>query len=128
MFFPRKKETVTTGRVGEQLAADYLVGLGYVLLARNYRTSFAEVDLIARDRQTVVFIEVKTRHSAVCGTPFEAVDQRKQRQLSRIAQEYLHTHGLADTAARFDVISVRLHRDHRPPAIDHLQNAFDVFL
>ena len=107
------------------MAIEHLKGLRYRILERNYRKSFGEVDIIARDKDTVVFIEVKTRQSTRFGTPFEAVDLRKQRQISRVAQEYLQTHGTSDVSARFDVIAVRVDRDHRLIAIDHLRNAFE---
>lgn len=113
------------GRRGEELAIEFLVRQRYRILERNYRKSFGEVDIIARDKNTLVFIEVKTRQSTRFGTPFEAVDIRKQRQLSRIAQEYLQSHDSADVSARFDVIAVRLDRDSHLVAIDHLQNAFE---
>lgn len=113
------------GRRGEELAIEFLVRQRYRILERNYRKSFGEVDIIARDKNTLVFIEVKTRQSTRFGTPFEAVDIRKQRQLSRIAQEYLQSHDSADVSARFDVIAVRLDRGSRLVAIDHLQNAFE---
>jgi putative endonuclease len=75
-----------------------------------------------------VFVEVKTRQTTVFGTPFEAVDSRKQRQISRIAQEYIQSHRLGDEPARFDVIAVRLERDNQPATIDHMKNAFDFVL
>lgn len=123
-----KQATVPTGRLGESLAVEFLIGQRYAIVEKNYRRSCGEVDIIARDGGTLVFIEVKTRHSTVFGTPFEAVDARKQRQLSRIAQEYLQTHRLSEAPARFDVIAVRLDRDNRPAVIDHMKNAFDFVL
>jgi putative endonuclease len=114
-----------TGRRGEEMAIEHLIGKRYRILERNYRKSFGEVDIIARDRDTLVFIEVKTRQSTRFGSPFEAVDIRKQRQISRVAQEYLQAHGATDVSARFDVIAVRVDRANRLVAIDHLQNAFE---
>ncbi|WP_199263172.1 YraN family protein [Desulfobulbus oligotrophicus] len=117
--------TVDIGRQGEQLAITFLKRQGYRIVARNYRKSFGEVDIIAQQKNTLVFVEVKTRQSTRFGTPFEAVDCRKQRQLSRIAQDYLQSHDSADVSARFDVIAVRLDRDGGLVGIDHLQNAFE---
>ena len=128
MWLKKKTTTAVTGRLGETLALEFLLGLRYAIIEKNYRKPFGEVDIIARDRDTLVFIEVKTRQSTVFGTPFEAVDARKQRQLSRVALEYLQTRGRADTPARFDVIAVRLDLDNRPAAIEHLKNAFDFAL
>lgn len=112
------------GRRGEEIAIEYLKRLRYRILERNYRKSFGEVDIIAKDMETVVFIEVKTRQSARFGSPFEAVDTRKQRQISKVAQEYLQTQGSTDVSARFDVIAIRVDRDNSF-SIDHLRNAFE---
>ena len=115
-----------TGRQGEAMAVRHLAGLRYEILATNYRKPFGEVDIIARDGRTIVFIEVKTRRSTAFGTPQEAVDARKQRQLSRIAQDFLQSHGLTEAAARFDVIAVLLDRDNRSAQVEHIRNAFDA--
>jgi putative endonuclease len=128
MLFRRKTETISTGRRGESLALEFLIGLRYAIVEKNYRKQYGEVDIIARDGDTLVFIEVKTRQTTVFGTPFEAVDARKQRQLSRIAQEYIQSHRLGDEPARFDVIAVRLERDNQSATIDHMKNAFDFVL
>ncbi|MGA1845165.1 MAG: YraN family protein [bacterium] len=96
------------GKKGEQLALDHLIALGYTIEARNYRCPFGEVDIIARDKEILVFIEVKTRVSGRFGSPQEAVDLRKQQRLSRIALHYLactHTRENQETC-RFDVVSV----------------------
>jgi len=124
----KKKTTLPTGRLGESLAAEFLTRRRYVIVAKNYRKPYGEVDIIARDGDTLVFVEVKTRQSLEFGSAFEAVDGRKQRQLCRIAQEYLQSHGLLEAPARFDVIAVRLDNDNRPVAIDHIKNAFDFAL
>ena len=124
----RKKTTLPTGRRGESLAAEYLIRLRYVIVERNYRKPYGEVDIIARDGATVVFVEVKTRQSTTFGSALEAVDGRKQRQLSRIAQEYLLSHCLPDVPARFDVIAIRLGPDNRATVVDHIKNAFDFAL
>jgi len=126
MFFRKKADTAATGRLGENFAIAYLVRQGYEILENNYRKQFGEVDIIAREQGAIVFIEVKTRHSNVFGTPSEAVNGRKQRQLSRIAQDYLLNHQLSDAAARFDVIGVTLDQHNRPAAIELIRNAFDA--
>lgn len=125
MLWRANKTAQPTGRLGESLAAEFLAGQRYVVVERNYRKPYGEIDIIARDGETVVFVEVKTRKSTEFGSAFEAVDRRKQRQISRIAQEYLHSRNLLGSPARFDVIAIRLDADNRPTAIDHLQNAFD---
>ncbi len=125
MFFKKKKNTTLTGRMGESLAIEYLCRHGYEILEKNYKKQFGEVDIIAREHGTLCFIEVKTRHSSTYGAPFEAVDRRKQRQLSKIAQDYLLQQQLFDTAARFDVVAVMLTQEHRPAKIELIKNAFD---
>lgn len=124
----KKNATAATGHQGEALALAYLLGQQYAIVEKNYRKACGEVDIIAKDRDTLVFVEVKSRTSKAFGTPFEAVDARKQRQLSRIAHEYLHTHQLGEASARFDVIAVLLHPDNRPATIEHIKNAFDFNL
>lgn len=121
----KKPSTLPTGRLGEHFAAEFLRRLRYQVVATNYRQPFGEVDIIAKDGATLVFVEVKTRKSSAFGTAAEAVDGRKQRQLSRVALEYLHRHNLHEAAARFDVLAVRLDSDNRLLGVDHLKNAFD---
>ena len=94
------------GAEGERAAEQFLRRQRYAILARNYRCRSGEVDLIALDHSTVVFIEVKTRTQPGCGTPLEAVDRRKQRQIQRAAQQYLIQNRLHERDARFDVVGV----------------------
>jgi len=126
MLFSRKSsENAAIGRLGETYAADFLVRQGYEILEKNYRKQYGEVDIIARDRDTLVFIEVKTRRSILYGLPHDAVDQRKQRQLSRIAQEYLVSRRMQDAAARFDVLGVTLDQQNRPIQVELIKDAFE---
>ncbi|NLX18869.1 MAG: YraN family protein [Desulfobulbus sp.] len=120
-----KLTAADVGRYGEELALRFLKRQGYQIVARNYRKAFGEVDIIAQFKETLVFVEVKTRQSARFGTPFEAVGFRKQRQLSRIAQDYLQFHGSVEVSARFDVVAVRLDRDGNLIDVNHVQNAFE---
>lgn len=124
----KSKANLPTGRLGESMAVEYLRGQRYVIVEQNYRKPYGEVDIIARDGATLVFVEVKTRHTVGFGTPFEAVDWRKQRQICRVAQEYLQTRNLDDRPARFDVIGVLLDRNDQTRRIDHMKNAFDFAL
>ena len=94
------------GADGERAAEKFLRCRRYAILARNYRCRCGEVDLIALDRSTIVFIEVKTRTQPGSGTPFEAVDRRTQRQIQRAAQQYIKENRLYDRNARFDVVGV----------------------
>ena len=111
-------------RSAEILAAGYLRRVGFRVVASSFRVREGEVDLIALDRSVIVFIEVKTRKGDDAGSPFEAVDRRKQRQLVRIANYYLSRHRLHGRDARFDVVGVRFAEgDLR---CELLRNAFDV--
>jgi putative endonuclease len=112
------------GRAGEDLAGEHLERLGYEIVARNHRTRYGELDLVARDGDALVFVEVKTRRGR--GRPWDALDDRKQRQVRRMASAFLAE--VADrprtTALRFDAIGVTLDRDGRLTALDHLEAAF----
>jgi len=114
---------------GEDYAARYLKRHGYRILARNAQIAGGEIDLIARQGDTIVFIEVKTRVSLYAGTPAEAVDSHKQRQLTRLAQAWLKRYQLHDSRYhfRFDVVGIVWPAGHWwPERFDHIQHAFDA--
>lgn len=113
------------GQKGEDIAVDYLNRIGYSIIHRNFRLKTGEIDIIALDGKTTVFIEVKTRSSNTFGSPSSAVTPRKQIQISRVALEYLSRENLMDSAARFDVISVMIESNNEP-SIELIQNAFDL--
>lgn len=113
------------GQSGEKIAADFLQGRGYAILARNYRRRTGEIDIIAREGEMLVFIEVKTRSGGTYGSPAAAITPRKQRQISRTAQYYLAEQDLFDTPARFDVVTVIFGNDQQPE-IELLADAFDL--
>ena len=96
------------GKTGEQLARAYLERRGYEIMACNYRVRSGEIDLIACDADTLVFVEVKTRRGQSHGHPLEAVTPAKQRQLSKVALEYLSRHDSPERPVRFDVVSILL--------------------
>jgi len=100
------KQHLTTGKYGEEIAVALLKDNGYKIIARNYKTKLGEIDIIARDRDTICFVEVKTRHSDKFGLPQEAVQGFKQRQISKTALVYLKDNNLLNKKARFDVVSV----------------------
>lgn len=116
---------LAAGRSGEDAAVRHLQKRGYRILARNFRKSFAEVDIIACHKETLVFIEVKTRSSLRFGSPAEAVHAGKQRRLSKIAQDYMMQEGLYGQSARFDVVSVLLDSRGSVEHIEVFENAFD---
>jgi putative endonuclease len=115
------------GQRGEVAAARLLRRKGYTIVAGGRRTRFGEIDLIAvQDRQTVVFVEVKTRRNLRGGHPAEAVDAEKQRRISNSALAYLKSHGLLEYPARFDVIAILWPKDASgPSAVEHIENAFE---
>jgi putative endonuclease len=113
------------GKWAEDHACRTLSRRGYAILERRYRTRFGEIDIIARDRGVLVFIEVKSRRTQTCGSPAAGVTARKQRRLLHLAASYLQRRGLTNTACRFDVVSVYCPRAGEPPRVDHLQSAFD---
>jgi putative endonuclease len=112
------------GERGEDAAGRYLKHRGYHILGRQVDTGQGEVDIIAVDGRTVVFVEVKTRHSINAGHPTEAIDDEKQARLTRAALAYLKAQGLLKYAARFDVVAITWPRDTHQPVIEHYQNAF----
>ena len=112
------------GYRGEAAAARHLRRLGYKIVGRSQRSVLGELDLVAVDGKTVVFVEVKTRGSNDAGNPAEAVDLEKQRRLTRLALAFLKRRGLLEHAARFDIIAVTWAEGVRP-RIEHFKNAFE---
>lgn len=114
-----KDSRKTTGHTGEEAAVRYLEQQGYIILERNFRLRIGEVDIIARDGEDFVFIEVKTRRSKKFGSPFEAVDVRKQQQITKIAAAYVQGR---EIPVRFDVVAVHLNGQNIQ--VELLKNAF----
>jgi len=115
-------EHILTGEKGEQQALRYLLGLGYQLEARNWRYKHLEVDLIMRDGEVLVFVEVKTRASGTYGLPYEAVDWQKQRKLARAATIFIGQQK-HQGEIRFDVVSI-LMNDQKEFNLRHIKDAF----
>lgn len=113
------------GRLGEDLAHRYLQERGFVIVARNYstRSGSAELDIVARDGETLVFVEVKTRSTEEFGAPDRAVDGYKRDRLFRGARDYVRRAGADWGQVRFDLVNVVL---ARPPAITHRRNVFPL--
>jgi putative endonuclease len=110
------------GKAGEEAAVQYLRQQGYQILERNYRCRFGEIDLIARDGQTLAFIEVKTRRSQRFGPAAAAVTIEKQRHLIKASQVYLSQKRKADELCRFDVVTIEV--DSQGPRIELIKDAF----
>jgi putative endonuclease len=109
------------GHKGEEIAADYLKKEGYTVLHRNYNTPLGEADIVARDNNIIVFVEVKARSSDAFGQPFEAVNHRKQEKLKKIALYYLK-HNKIELPVRFDIVSI-ISRDGKAE-VNHIREAF----
>ncbi|HLO26273.1 MAG TPA: YraN family protein [Geobacteraceae bacterium] len=118
-------DKLALGARGEAIAAAYLKGQKFTIVERNFRCRCGEVDIIARDGKSFVFIEVKARRTLSFGPPQLAVTPFKQRQISKAALTWLAKNRLHETNARFDVIAILL-REHEVPAIEHIRNAFDL--
>lgn len=112
------------GKEGERIAEAYLRKQGYKLVERNYRCALGELDLVVLDRRVVVFVEVKTRTGHGFGTPFEAVESRKQQKMIHAAQYFLTQKGLHQRDARFDVVGISW--PGRDPIVEHIKNAFEL--
>ena len=109
------------GKLGEELAVQYLIDKGYEILERNWRNVHKEIDIIARDGQDLVIVEVKTRQTDEYGNPDTAVTKQKQNRLIAAANAYLFSKRL-DIDTRFDIISI-IFRDGAP-VIEHIEDAF----
>ena len=112
------------GEKSENLAVWYLKQNGYKIIEQNYRNRMGEIDIIAREKKTIVFVEVKSRRSIRFGSPKWAVTPKKQRKISMVALYYLKTTKQTDAKARFDVVAIISNRDE--PQIEIVKNAFEL--
>ena len=112
------------GKTGEDLACEELERRGYAIIARRYRRRGGELDIIARDGETMVFVEVKAREGRAFGEACEAVTPNKRRTITRLALDYLMRNRLTECCCRFDVVSI--HFESGTPVIDVYRNAFDA--
>lgn len=111
-----------TGQAGEKLAAAYLEERGYLILEKNYRTRWGEIDLITRKEDTIHFFEVKTRYSLSHGHPYEAISQRKQRNIKRAAFAYLLKSKPKYSALAIGVVGIMLNYSSDTPLIQYIPN------
>jgi len=112
------------GKVGETAAVQYLKKRGYRIIEQNYRTKAGEIDIIAREKRTLVFVEVKSRSSKSFGSPKWAITPKKKRNLSKAALYYLKITDQSGAKARFDVVSILADEDGME--IELIRNAFDL--
>ena len=116
---------LSLGKHGEDLACRELRRRGYAVLARRYRTRWGEIDIVARDGDTLVFVEVKTSRTVRFGGPGAAVGFRKQRRLINMARGYLMGMRRPEPPCRFDVVGVTIEAGARP-VVEVIVNAFAV--
>ena len=113
----------TTGKEGEKIAAAYLKKNGYEIIEINFRCPIGEIDIVAKEKNDLVFVEVKTRKSIELGYPEQAVGMRKQKKMSQLALWYMQKRKIADTNARFDVVAITLIPEKNEVKL--IKNAFD---
>jgi putative endonuclease len=116
-------DRIKMGKAGEDIAVAYLKTEGYTILDRNYRCLFGEVDIVARDGDAIVFVEVKSRRSDRFGDPQMAVGVEKQKKLCRISMKYLQDRRLYPCNARFDVVAVKMFPSGNQ--VEVIRNAFE---
>jgi putative endonuclease len=114
---------ITTGKEGEKIAAAYLKKNGYRIMEINFRCPIGEIDIVAKEKDDLVFVEVKTRKSIELGYPEQAVGMRKQKKMSQLALWYMQKRKIADTNTRFDVVAITLIPEKNEVKL--IQNAFD---
>ena len=112
------------GKKGEEIALRFLKKNGYHIIEKNYVCKMGEMDIIAKEKDTLVFIEVKTRTSTTFGPPQLAVNSSKQRQLSKVALYFLKEKGIEDVKARFDVVAILL--GAKGEEIELIRDAFEL--
>ena len=111
------------GAIGEELAFHYLGSRGYKILLRNYENTLGEIDLIAKEKGALEFVEVKTRASDSMGPPAESVTFHKRCQIPKAEQYYMKRYGILDVPCRFDVVSIVM-RQEEEPMIEIIEDAF----
>ena len=111
---------MSTGRDGEEIAKSYLIKKGYQILSQNYHSRFGEIDIIAKEKDCFVFVEVKTRSSFAFGAPLEAITRFKLRKLIKTSQFFLNRYKLGDVCYRFDAIEIKFLNGEI--TIDHVEN------
>ena len=116
-------QKIATGKEGEKIAAAYLEKNGYRIIEVNFRCTIGEIDIIAKEKNDLVFVEVKTRKSTALGYPEQAVGMRKQKKMSQLALWYMQKRKIADTNVRFDVVAITLISDNNEVRL--IKNAFD---
>lgn len=118
-------DCISLGKAGEDCACRELERRGYAILARRYRSRLGEIDIVAREGETVVFVEVKARTSSRYGEPAEAVTLHKQTRVAAIAEDYLARYRLRHARCRFDVVAISF-GPRGQPVVEVFRDAFDA--
>lgn len=117
-----KRDNKIKGNLGEDIACRYLEKNDYKILDRNFTSYRGEIDIVALDKNEIVFVEVKTRTQIYCGMPSESVDYSKKKQLYKVAEYYLYANKIYDIRVRFDVIEIYLYGSDSYK-LNHIKNA-----
>lgn len=123
-FADLTRDRIELGRLGEKLALKEIKRFGYRFITSNYRCPLGEIDLIAKDGEYLVFIEIKTRRGKSIDYAKEAIDQRKMRQISKVALTYMKENNCLDRKARFDVVAIKM--DQGKEEIEIIKDAFEL--
>jgi putative endonuclease len=110
------------GHLGESMAAAFLENKGYIILERNWRTPYGEIDLIVRQNDVIAFVEVKTRASSSLGPPEISITPRKEEHMRCAAEHYIQQHPELINDWRIDAVSIQFQTNHAPALIDHFEN------
>jgi putative endonuclease len=121
-FMASSKPTQPFGRFGEQLVVNYLENGGYQIVTTNWRCSFGEIDIVAQKENTLIFVEVRSRHAENTEQSFESINKRKQAKLAALANEYIDAYKLDEVIWRIDVIGVAIPRSGKA-IIEHVEDA-----
>ncbi|MFH1678483.1 MAG: YraN family protein [Candidatus Omnitrophota bacterium] len=121
-----KTENLETGRRGESLAAEFLQNKGYRIIERNYRTRYAEIDLVAEYKDIIVFVEVRTKKNERFGSPEETINRAKVQKLIKNAKDYMAIKKY-DKAYRIDAVCIVLDKSQSPKRLDHYENITLIF-
>ncbi len=119
---PTKKRTI--GNLGEKIAKKYFKKQGYKIIKQNFTNRAGEIDLIVKNKDQLVFVEVKTRTNQNFGYPEESIDSRKQNKIIRTAQNYLYKEKIFSENYRFDVISIEINQLTKKATLKHIKDAF----
>jgi putative endonuclease len=119
------RERKMTGAAGERIASSFLKKLGYRILKSNFRTPFGEIDIVAKHKDIMVFVEVKSRTTSSFGPPYLSVTKSKERHIVKNALFYLKRRGIINACWRIDIVSVKLNYDRKLESIELIENAVE---